>query len=214
VRQYFLNSNHYLKEISSCEAHPFYKARTKSALASDYLSLAYYWALPSTLIFHAEEGQRAWQWLSSHWVHINKQHLIWNMAALLILASLIEQTSRLLVLAALALGILGVNIYLAFFYSLDAYAGLSGALNSLLVIALYCLYQRPEYRAAAVITLILSVAKIIVEMLIQASLFSNLPWPPVPQAHLAGMLGGFLLILVLEIRKRRLLNSCLVNFGP
>ena len=128
------------------------------------------------------------------------------------LGSLIEQTSRLLVLAALALGILGVNFYLALFYSLDAYAGLSGALNSLLVIALYCLYQRPDYRAAAVITLILSIAKIFVEMLIQTSLFSKLPWPPVPQAHLAGMLGGLLLILILEIRKRRLLNSSLVNF--
>ena len=140
-------------------------------------------AIPSTLIFHAEEGQRAWQWLSSHWVHISKQHLIWNVAALLMLGSLIEQTSRLLVLAALALGILGVNFYLALFYSLDAYAGLSGALNSLLVIALYCLYQRPDYRAAAVITLILSIAKIFVEMLIQTSLFSKLPWPPVPVSY-------------------------------
>lgn len=169
-------------------------------------------AIPNTLILHSDEGQRAWQWLSSHWVHISKQHLIWNISALLILGSLIEQTSRRLVLAALGLGILGVNIYLATFYSLDAYAGLSGALNSLLVIALYCLYQRAEYRAAAVITLLLSIAKIIVEMLIQDSLFSKLPWPPVPQAHLAGMLGGLSLILVLEIRKRRLLNSRLVNF--
>ncbi len=169
-------------------------------------------AIPNNLIFHTDEGQRAWQWLSGHWVHISKQHLVWNMAALLILGSLIEQVSHRLVLAALGLGILAVNIYLALFYTLDAYAGLSGALNSLLVIALYCLYQRPGYRAAALITLILSIAKIVVEMLIQASLFSKLPWPPVPHAHLAGMLGGFLLILVLEIRKRRLLNSCLVNF--
>lgn len=169
-------------------------------------------AIPNTLILHSDEGQRAWQWLSSHGVHISKQHLMWNMAALLILGSLIEQTSRRLMLAALGLGILGVNIYLAIFYNLDAYAGLSGVLNSLLVIALYCLYQRPDYRAAAVITLLLSIAKIIVEMVMQGSLFSKLPWPPVPQAHLAGMLGGLALILILEIRKRRLLNSRLVNF--
>ncbi len=169
-------------------------------------------AIPSTLILHSDEGQRAWQWLSSHWVHISEQHLIWNLAAFLILGSLIEQTSRRLVLGALGLGIVGVNFYLALFFSLDAYAGLSGVLNSLLVIALYCLYQRPDYRAAAVITLLLSIAKIIVEILIQDSLFSKLPWPPVPQAHLAGMIGGLLLVLALEIRKRRLLNSQLVNF--
>lgn len=169
-------------------------------------------AIPNTLILHSNEGQRAWQWLSSHWVHLSNRHLIWNMAALLVLGGIIEQTSRLLLVAALSLGIIGVNLYLAVFYSLDAYAGLSGVLNSLLVIALYCLYQKPDYRAAAVITLLLSIVKIMVEMLIQDSLFSKLPWPPVPQAHLAGMLSGFLLVLVLEVRKRRLLNSRLVNF--
>jgi len=169
-------------------------------------------AMPDTLILHSNEGQKIWQWLSSHWVHISDQHLTWNMAAFLILGSIIEQASHRLLLAAIAFGIVGVNLYLTLLYSLDAYAGLSGALNALLIIALYCLYQRPDYRMAAVFTLLLSVLKVIVETVMQTSLFSELPWPPVPEAHLAGMLGGILLVVILEIRKRRLLNSSLINF--
>jgi len=113
---------------------------------------------------------------------------------------------------ALISGVLGVNLYLALFFNLAAYAGLSGALNSALVVALYCFYQSKDYRIAAVATLALSAAKIMVEWFMQESLFSQLPWPPVPEAHLAGLLAGVALIAFLEIRKRRLLNSDLVNF--
>ena len=169
-------------------------------------------AIPEQLIWHQTEGQMPWQWLTAHISHISNEHLLWNVGALLILGSIIEQTSRRLLSGALIVGVLGVNLYLALFYNLTAYAGLSGALNSVLMIALYCLYQSQDYRAAALITLALSIMKIAVESIMQESLFSHLPWPPVPLAHLAGLLGGAILVVLLEARKRQLLQSDIVNF--
>ena len=154
-------------------------------------------AMPEQLLWHQGESLRVWQWVTAHVSHISIEHLTWNVAALLILGSIVEQTSRkVLGLAALA-GVIGVNIYLATFFSLSAYAGLSGALNALLITALYFLYQQVGYKLASAITLVLSLAKIIVEYSFELSLFSKLPWPSVPQAHLAGLIGGAVLVLFL-----------------
>jgi len=170
-------------------------------------------AMPEQFIWQHGLGLEIWRWISAHFVHINVDHLIWNLVAFGILASIIEQTSRKVLGLALAFGIIGVNIYLATFFSLNAYAGLSGTLNALLFIALYFLYQQPGYKLASIITLILSVAKIIVEFSFGLSLFSTLPWPSVPQAHFAGLISGGLLAAALELRKKRLLESDLVSFN-
>jgi len=170
-------------------------------------------AMPETLIWHQDTHLGSWQWVSTHFAHISVEHLIWNLLGLIVLGSIIEQTSRKVLGLALFAGIIGVNMYLASLFSLNAYAGLSGALNALLLIALYFLYQRPDYKKASVTTLILSIGKIIVEYSFEFSLFSKLPWPSVPQAHLAGLVAGAGLALFLEIRKRKLLNSDLVSFN-
>ena len=169
-------------------------------------------ALPETLIWHQAEGFRFWQWLSAHFVHINTEHMTLNLVAFMVLGSIIEQTSRKVLSLALFSGIIAVNVYLTSLFQMDAYAGLSGALNALLTTALYFLYKQTGYRTASILTLIGSIAKIIVELNFDFSLFSSLPWPVVPQAHLAGLLGGALLVAFLEIRKKHLMNSDLVNF--
>lgn len=169
-------------------------------------------AMPEALLWHADESQRTWQWLSAHFVHISFEHLAWNLGALIVLGSIIEQTSHKVAGAALLVGIVGVNFYLAIFYNLEAYAGLSGTLNALLFTALYFTYQLRDYKLASVITLLLSIGKITFEQFYHVSLFSNLPWPSVPQAHLAGLLAGGILVGALEWHKRGLLNSEFVSF--
>ena len=169
-------------------------------------------AMPEQLIWHQDDST-PWQWVSAHFAHISAEHLILNLIALVALGGMIEQTSRKVLGLALMFGIAAVNIYLALFFHLNAYAGLSGALNALLVIALYFLYQQDGYKIACVATLALSLTKTLVEYSFNLSLFSTLPWPSVPQAHLAGLIGGALLALFLETRKRRLLNSELVSFN-
>jgi len=52
-------------------------------------------AIPVQLIWHSGEHQIAWQWLTAHFSHISDKHLMWNLCALLILGTVIEDTSRL-----------------------------------------------------------------------------------------------------------------------
>lgn len=169
-------------------------------------------AVPESLIWQQAEGFRLWQWLTAHFVHINAEHIILNLAALMILGSIIEQTSRKVLGLALFAGIISVNIYLSSFFQMNAYAGMSGALNALLIIALYFLYKQPGYRVASVLTLIASIIKIGIEYAFDLSVMSNLPWPAVPEAHLAGLIGGSILVAFLDIRKKRLMKSDLVKF--
>jgi membrane associated rhomboid family serine protease len=170
-------------------------------------------AMPDQLIWHNGENTRIWQWLTAHFAHISSEHVSWNIIAFFILGSIIEQTSRKMLGLALAAGVIGVNLYLASLFRLDAYAGLSGALNSMLLISLYFLYQLSEYRVASVITLFLSLAKIIVECFFELSIFSTLTWPAVPEAHFAGLISGAVLVIGLEIRKQKRLNLDFISFN-
>jgi rhomboid family GlyGly-CTERM serine protease len=169
--------------------------------------------VPDQLIWHNGEGTKIWQWLSAHFAHISSEHLSWNIVAFVILGSIIEQTSRKVLGLALVAGVIGVNLYLASLFTLDAYAGLSGALNAMLLIALYFLYQLADYKIASVVTLVLSLAKIVVEYFFGLSIFSTLAWPAVPEAHLAGLIGGAVLILILEMRKQKLLRLDFISFN-
>ncbi|MBL4672006.1 MAG: rhomboid family intramembrane serine protease [Arenicella sp.] len=170
-------------------------------------------ALPDQLIWHNGVDTKIWQWLSAHFAHISTEHLSWNIVAFVILGSIIEQTSRKVLGLALAAGVIGVNLYLASLFTLDAYAGLSGMLNSMLLVALYFLYQRADYKVASVVTLVLSLAKIMVETFFGLSIFSTLAWPAVPEAHLAGLIGGAVLVVILEMRKQKLLSLDFINFS-
>ena len=169
-------------------------------------------AMPEVLIWHHGEGHSAWQWLTAHFVHISIEHLLWNVVALVLLGSIIEQNSRIALLLALLAGVIGVNVYLALFYTLNAYAGLSGVLNAVLVVALYQLYLKPGYKFASALTFVLSVLKVAVEYQLNLSLFSTLPWPPVPQAHFAGLLAGVGLVLLL-IDVKRIVENRIEEIG-
>ena len=146
--------------------------------------------------------EQFWRLISAHFVHSDVEHLVWNVAAFTVLGAIIEQRSKRDLLLSIIAGVVAVNVYLLGFYSLSAYVGLSGVLNSVLTIALFHLYQQPAYRMAALLTAVLSMAKIVFELSSGQSVFTSLVWPPVPQAHLAGWLGGAALVLI--TRKSRL----------
>lgn len=158
-------------------------------------------ANPETLVWQ-RGSHDMWRWVSGHFVHISGTHLIWNLCAFIILGSIIEQHRKHELLIGLIIGAVVINVYLATGYDLPAYAGLSGVLNSLLVIALYRLCDSHIYRNAAILTLVGSMLKIIVEINSGTSLVSHLAWPPVPQAHLLGWLAGITLCIMINTSKR------------
>jgi hypothetical protein len=52
-----------------------------------------------------------------------------------------------------------------------------------------------------------------VEYFFEKSIFLTLPWPAVPEAHLAGLIGGAGLVVILEMRKQKLLNLEFISFN-
>jgi len=164
-------------------------------------------AIPEQLIWYSDDQQQPWQWITGHFAHISVDHLLWNSIALAVLGTIIEQTSRKILLASLALGIFSIDLYLVAFYPMNAYAGLSGSLNTLLVFALYFLNKYSGFKLASVVTLVLATIKIVIEMSLGASLVSDLPWPPVPEAHFAGLLIGIIAVMLLDKRRKALLAS-------
>ena len=141
-----------------------------------------------------------WRLISGHWVHSDGAHLGWNLGALLALGWIVEVRSRRAVIVGLLAGTFGVNLMLWLgLPGLAAYCGLSGVLNSLLLLALASLWQRTT-AAAIVTTGVLSLLKVLSEMSTGA-LFTHTAWISVPEAHLAGWLAG-LIFGVSEIRVR------------
>ncbi len=172
-----------------------------------FIALVYFilGPVPETLYFNAElitQGE-LWRYISGHLVHSDPQHLLLNLSAFIILSALIEQHSRLQLFAALFSGIIFINFYLFNNNEITNYAGLSGVLNSLLVIALYQQWQLHSkqlsltgYLPASIY--LISAAKIIYELYSRDSLFSHTLWPSLPQAHLAGFMAGHIVVLLIH----------------
>ena len=161
--------------------------------------------VPEALYFNAAQITRGglWRYISGHLVHSDTQHLILNLTAFIILSALIEQHSRLLLFTALFTGIVFINFYLFNSNEITNYAGLSGVLNTLLVMALYQQWQlhtEPLSLTGFLPTSIYltSAAKIMYELYTQDSLFSHTLWPSLPQAHLAGFIAGTILVLLIH----------------
>lgn len=137
-----------------------------------------------------------WSLVTGHFVHADWGHLLWNLIGLAVLGYLIERHSRGLLLLSLGMGIVAVNtLLLSPFSEIQLYCGLSGVLNTLLGVALYCRWRETQSLWMPVIGL-LSFAKIGVEVHSGASLFTDISWPPYPLAHLAGLLGAPLVLLI------------------
>lgn len=180
-------------------SNPRFPILTISLLA---LLAGLHWLVPdrSLLWFSADAiGQsESWRFISGHFVHADAGHLLWNALALVILGPLIEVRSRVLLAAALVAGVIFVGVLLLTSFSpLDYYCGLSGVLNSLLVIALWT-----EWRASrswlVIAVACASISKIVFEISTGSSIVTSVSWPPWAWSHAAGLFGGLVVVLVSE----------------
>ena len=148
------------------------------------------------LYFSATDIYRgeALRFLSGHLMHADLQHLLWNCLGLAVLGSLLEYRSKGVLMASLGVGILFVSVLLLTPYSkLDYYCGLSGVLNTLLLVALWV-----EWRLTRSWLIILiacgSIAKVAVEVSQGVSIVTDISWPPYAWSHVAGLVAGFYVI--------------------
>ena len=138
----------------------------------------------------------AWRLVSGHFMHADLQHLWWNCLGLAVLGALLEHRSRTTLLTAMGVGIVFVNaLLLTPFSQLDYYCGLSGVLNTLLLVALWL-----EWKATRSWLIIALSCGIILKTLIEVSkgvsIMTDISWPPYAWSHVAGMLGGLCIIWI------------------
>jgi rhomboid family GlyGly-CTERM serine protease len=168
-------------------------------------------AVHSSLYFNYDQLYDG-RWLgliTGHWMHADFQHLVWNISALAILGAIIEARSRTLLLWSVVVGMFSVDLLLLSSLSdLQRYCGLSGLLNTLLGVALY-LYWRETRSPMVPLTAALCMVKIALEMHSGQSIFTEIAWPPFAIAHLAGIMGAPLAVLLWarEKHKKSHLNS-------
>ena len=134
-----------------------------------------------------------WRLMTGHLIHCDPGHLAWNLGALILLGSVYEEIERPSLSRFVAeLGACGLAVGLAvvaFAPHLDAYCGLSGALNGLYVLALGAMW-RATRSPLVLLSGIGDLGKIAVESAIDHALFTSTAWPPVPVAHMAGFAAG------------------------
>jgi rhomboid family GlyGly-CTERM serine protease len=141
-----------------------------------------------------------WRLVTGHWVHSDPSHAFWNIAALILMGLLFERRLQSLLLKSLFVGTVAVDAWLWWGdASLAYYCGLSGILNSLLVVGLVRLWQDHPHPLVLLIALV-AVAKIASEMIMGRGLVTHTAWPSVPAAHAAGFVGGVALMFFLKVR--------------
>lgn len=153
---------------------------------------------PEILVYNraAVAQGELWRLFSGHFVHCDRQHLIWNLLPLLLISGLLEQRIGQLRCAGLTgLSCLGISLWLYFDQTdLLRYCGLSGILNTLFAVLLAQLWQENRH---PVVLLIggAAIMKILFETLGAQAVFTRLSWGSVPEAHGIGMVVGLAVVL-------------------
>lgn len=141
-------------------------------------------------------GGQTWRIVSGHLTHADLKHLWWNVIGLAVLGTMLERHSRLLWWAALIAGVISVSaLLLSPFSQLDNYCGLSGVLNTFLLVLIWQEWKVSRSGLMAAIA-IGSIAKVVVEIYLGESLLTNISWPPYAWSHAAGLVGGMIIIWV------------------
>jgi rhomboid family GlyGly-CTERM serine protease len=139
----------------------------------------------------------AWRIISGHFMHADLQHLLWNCLGLAVLGTLLEFRSRTVLLASLGTGIVVVSALLLTPYAkLDYYCGLSGVLNTLLLVALWLEWKSTRSRLIILITCA-CIAKVVIEVSQGVSIMTHITWPPYAWSHVAGLIGALPVIWAL-----------------
>ncbi|MEN8106445.1 MAG: rhombosortase [Pseudomonadota bacterium] len=152
-------------------------------------------AAPEAWVFDRAAISRGelWRLITGHWVHSDLAHAIWDITALLLLGALFEARLQWRLPLALLIGSVGVDAWLWWGDpALRYYCGLSGILNSLLIVGLMQLWRDLRH-PLILLTGVGAAVKIIVEINAGQALLTQTAWPSVPTVHAAGFLCGLVL---------------------
>ena len=135
-----------------------------------------------------------WRLVTGHWVHSDLAHAGWDITALLLLGVVFEVRLQWRLPIALLTGTVGVDAWLwwgdpVLYY----YCGLSGILNSLLIVGLMQLWRDCRH-PLVVLTGVGAAVKILVEINAGQALLTQTAWSSVPMVHAVGFLCGLVFV--------------------
>ena len=152
-----------------------------------------------------------WRLLTGHWVHSDPAHAGWDITGLLLLGALFEPRLQWRMPLALLTGTVGVDAWLWWVDpTLRYYCGLSGILNSLLIVGLLQLWCDGRH-PLILLTGVAAAIKILVEISVGQTLLTGTAWPGVPTVHAVGFLCGLVFVVGHWIVGSRMCNSCAVQ---
>jgi rhomboid family GlyGly-CTERM serine protease len=157
-----------------------------------------YWIAPdrTPLYFCAADIAQgeAWRLVTGHFTHADLEHLFWNGLGLAVLGTMIERRSASLLWVSLGTGVVSVNVLLLSpFSQVDYYCGLSGVLNTLLVVVLWLEWRASRSWLVAA-TALACLLKVVIEISLGTSVLTNISWPPYAWSHAAGLVGGLTIL--------------------
>ncbi|WP_152503295.1 rhombosortase [Labrenzia sp. THAF82] len=177
---------------------------------------------PEALIYDREliENGEFWRLVTGHFVHLDHQHLLMNVGALIALGFLYETSphggARRLILGCFVLsGSLISSVLFLGDLKTQFYCGLSAILNALYLVTMIAMWRETRSRIWLV-GLGLLFAKTGYEALFGSVFSSSLEWPPHIGAHLTGLLSGTLLLSSDYVKRGcwRLRRSYVSAFEP
>lgn len=146
-------------------------------------------------------GPEPWRLWSAHLTHSDPGHLFWDVTGMVLVGLLYEPLLGRRLWALLAIG--GLVIALAVLFlspEIDRYCGLSGLINLVVGAGLAASWRRGERLLAGFALLV--AAKVLIEGLTGAALFTDTAWRAVHEAHQVGFAAGLLLEAVLGAKAR------------
>ncbi|MGB0466313.1 MAG: rhombosortase [Pontibacterium sp.] len=151
------------------------------------------------------ESVLAGEWyrlISAHFVHTNTVHALMNITALSLIWFLFYPVLRPgQWLLALLICSLSTSLGLLFFTGYDWYVGLSGVIHGLMLMAFYL--DRRLGRGLNVLLIAGLLIKVLYEITIGASRVSQslISADVIEEAHLYGLLGGILIVLLIQFKR-------------
>ncbi len=139
-----------------------------------------------------------WRWWTAHWVHVGWRHYALNMLAFLSLPFIFPQLQRQTLLLGLLVlpPLLSAGLY-ELLPAVQAYAGLSGILHGIFVVAAIESLFRQRERKFAILVLVYIALKIGFEKWMGYSETAQLIQAPVLiESHQIGVLTGIIFILL------------------
>lgn len=164
---------------------------------------------PESLVFDRvaiAEGE-GWRLVTGHLVHCDGRHALWDIGALALIGWLMEHQGRWRMAQVVGAGLLAVDATLWWgIPELERYCGLSGMLNAIFVVALADLWRLHRHPVFPLTGLLLGL-KLAVEMEAGQTVLVDTLWPGVPPAHVAGCLGGLMVLLLTRLAHSDLARS-------